>query len=202
MGGPGSGSHHHYWRASKKAVVEECLSLHANRWMREGLLRAGIVRAGSRRWTYEGGDTASINYSVNTSEPAAAFVRLSYWWVWLGSAERESANYTVRLTTTRPRFGGLRWWFVCPLIVNGRPCNCGVGKLYLPPPARYFGCGHCHDLTYTSCQEHDKRVDALQRHPDLMDALLRDRNAPSALLLLAIKAGRKTLQRLEKLGRR
>jgi hypothetical protein len=28
--------------------------------------------------------------------------------------------------------------------------------LYLPPRARYFGCRHCHDLTYTSCQESHK----------------------------------------------
>jgi hypothetical protein len=106
----------------------------------------------------------------------------------------------VRIATTRPRFGGLRWWFICPLIVNGRRCNRRVGKLYLPPAARYFGCRHCHDLTYTSCQEHDKRIDALRRHPKLMDALLRDRSTPSALLLLAIKASRKVLERLEKFG--
>jgi hypothetical protein len=62
----------------------------------------------------------------------------------------------VELTTTRPRFGGLRWWFVCPLLVSGRPCRRRVGKLYLPPRARYFGCRHCYDLTYTSCQESRK----------------------------------------------
>jgi hypothetical protein len=28
-----------------------------------------------------------------------------------------------------------------------------VGKLYLPPPGRCFGCRHCDRLTYTSCQE-------------------------------------------------
>jgi hypothetical protein len=31
-----------------------------------------------------------------------------------------------------------------------------VGKLYLPPGARYFGCRLCYDLTYTSCQESHK----------------------------------------------
>jgi hypothetical protein len=31
-----------------------------------------------------------------------------------------------------------------------------VGKLYLPPHARYFGCRHRHELTYTSCQERRK----------------------------------------------
>jgi hypothetical protein len=49
--------------------------------------------------------------------------------------------------------GGRRWWFTCPLIVNGRSCGRRVGKRYLPPGARYFGRRRCHDLTYTSCQE-------------------------------------------------
>jgi hypothetical protein len=26
-------------------------------------------------------------------------------------------------------------------------------KLYMPPSARYFGCRHCHDLTYQSRRE-------------------------------------------------
>src|SRR5262249_22549062 len=42
-----------------------------------------------------------------------------------------------------------RWsWAACPAA--------GAGKLYLPPPARYFGCRICHGLTYTSCQESHK----------------------------------------------
>jgi hypothetical protein len=61
--------------------------------------------------------------------------------------------YAVRLQRTRVRGGGLRWWFTCPLAVNHRPCGQRVGKLYLPPGGRYFGCRHCHGLTYTSCQE-------------------------------------------------
>jgi hypothetical protein len=72
-------------------------------------------------------------------------------------------DYRVRLVTTRPRFGGLRWWFVCLLIVNGRPCSRRVGKLYLPPHGRYFGCRHCHDLTYATCQA-SRKYSSLYRH--------------------------------------
>jgi hypothetical protein len=72
-----------------------------------------------------------------------------------------------------------RWWFVCPLVVNGRPCNRRVGKLYLPGASRYFGCRHCYDLTYTSCQEHDKRVDRLRKllrwNPGALNALVDER---------------------------
>jgi len=85
--------------------------------------------------------------------------------------EQKELKYDVRLTTTRPRFGGLRWWFLCPLLSDGRPCGRRVGKLYLPPRGRYFGCRQCHNLTYKSCQEHDKRVDFLRKNPAALEAL-------------------------------
>jgi hypothetical protein len=163
MGGPGSGSHYHWWRPSKKTAVEDCLDLDANRWVRDGGLRDGIFRSGTWRWTYPSGDGFTVNYEVNTLDPGGPFVRLWYSWVWRSTQQQESADYRVRLATTRPRFGGLRWWFICPLIVNGRPCGRRVGKLYLPPHGRYFGCRHCYDLTYTSCQESHK-FDSAFRH--------------------------------------
>jgi hypothetical protein len=41
-------------------------------------------------------------------------------------------------------------------------CGRRVGKLYLPPAGRYFGCRVCHGLTYQSCQESGK-YDSLYR---------------------------------------
>jgi hypothetical protein len=68
----------------------------------------------------------------------------------------ESLDYRIDLTATRPRFGGLRWWFLCPLVVNDRPCRRRVGKLYMPPACRYWGCRRCRQLTYTSSRESHK----------------------------------------------
>ena len=67
--------------------------------------------------------------------------------------DEEETRIPIRVQTTPTHFGGERWWFTCPLIVGGMTCNGRAGKVYLPPGARYFGCRHCHDLTYTSCQE-------------------------------------------------
>jgi hypothetical protein len=102
--------------------------------------------------------TSWIRYEVNTqrSPPEA---RLAYTF----TNSQVSVDYSVPLATTRPRFGGLRWWFVCPLQVGDAPCGRRVGKLYLPPAGPYFGCRHCHDLTYTSCRESHK-FDRLHRH--------------------------------------
>src|SRR5262249_15292280 len=101
----------------------------------------------------------------------------------------ERVDYRGGLQTTRPRFGGLRWWFTCPLVVNGWPCHRCVAKLYLPPGARYFGRRHCHRLTYKRCPEHAKRVHALRRHAEALEALLEDQKAlATSQLLLALKA--------------
>lgn len=62
------------------------------------------------------------------------------------------------------RKGKRRYFFVCPGR-DGRPCGRRAGKLYLPPGELYFRCRQCHNLTYRSSKEHDKRVDALLRSP-------------------------------------
>ncbi len=59
----------------------------------------------------------------------------------------------VPLQTTQPHFGGLRWWFSCPQLIDGKECGRRVGKLYRPPDQRHFACRNCLDLTYESCQK-------------------------------------------------
>jgi hypothetical protein len=193
VGGPGSGNHDHWWRGSKKTTVEDCRSLDANRWMREGILKAGVHHRGGWNW-YNGAtgvQTSSISYEVCTLDQAAPWLRLHYHFT--GTDVR--LDYRVGLPMTRPRFGGPRWWFGCPLPRDGRPCGRRVGKLCLPPGGRYFGCRHCHDLTYTAAQEHDKRVDALRRNPAALSAILGrlgKSHAPlDGQLLAALKAVRK-----------
>ena len=58
-----------------------------------------------------------------------------------------SVNYNVPIMQTRCHFGGVRHWFVCPLVVNGRPCGRVCRCLYLAGMAEYFGCRECHRLT-------------------------------------------------------
>lgn len=61
---------------------------------------------------------------------------------------KENCDYKVPLVSTKCYFGGRRYWFLCPLVINGVSCNRRVGVLY--KCGRYFGCRHCHRLTYKS----------------------------------------------------
>jgi hypothetical protein len=149
MGGYGSGRWDNH---SKATTVEECRLLNISRWVREGVIAPDTSRRGLWVWTnsYTGERTASIGYEVDTTG-SPSWARLLYTYTPMGG-EPESCDYTIQLVTTRPHFGGLRWWFVCPL----RGCGRRVGKLYLPPGGRYYGCRHCYQLTYESCQESHK----------------------------------------------
>jgi hypothetical protein len=68
----------------------------------------------------------------------------------------------VELTTTSPRFGGVRWWFACPLRrEEGWVCERKISKVWMPEGQRHFGCRQCHSLTYHSsleCHALDKLI--------------------------------------------
>ncbi len=51
---------------------------------------------------------------------------------------RDRVEQVVPLQTTRPHFGGVRWWFSCPRMLDGEECGRRVGKHYRPPEGRYF----------------------------------------------------------------
>ena len=67
--------------------------------------------------------------------------------------ERVPMRYTLRLTATRPNFGGLRWWWLCPR--NGAR----VAKLVMPFSSREFASRRAYGLAYQS--QRDGRVDRL-----------------------------------------
>ncbi len=83
------------------------------------------------------------------------------------------AEDVAGLTFTRPWFGGRRWWLRCR-------CGRRVAALYLRPDANHFACRTCHNLTYRSVQQHDRRVDSLRKNPAEALRLLRERG-PSVL---------------------
>jgi hypothetical protein len=99
-----------------------------------------------------GGETSSIGISVSTLY-GDNFVRFYYTATSRYSGEKTDYDYKVQLTTTPCNFGGVRYWFICPLSRNGVYCGRRVAKLYCAPGKNYYGCRHCYNLSYESRNE-------------------------------------------------
>ena len=132
MGGYGSGRH------GGGPVVESGLTLDINRLLRQRNFLPGRHVAGVLSWSYahSGEKTASIGYEASLMSPENAWARLHY------SANGAPKDYRVRLEATPCHYGGLRWWWICPL--SGRR----VARLHLPPGATVFAARKAYRLAY------------------------------------------------------
>ena len=151
MGGYGSTRWNTHY---KKTTVEECKTLPISLFkdaIKHVLENQGENWRGSVSWSCGGEPVGNIGYLVY-SENDYPKIELQYKFTESGI----ELDYMLLLTYTYLSWGAKRWWFVCPLKKNEIPCNHRVGKLYLPPGYQYFGCRHCYELTYSSCQESHK----------------------------------------------
>lgn len=145
MGGSGSGNWLRW--TSARCRVEDKLNLPISQF-RETLKQAvnGRTVGGSLTWRRGENVTASIGFEA--LDPLR--LRLHYT-VGRGTADERRLDYFVNVTTTRPYYGGVRNWFLCPRC--GRRC----GVLYGPD---LFACRLCHGLAYESSQT-AHRMDSL-----------------------------------------
>ncbi|SRR5258708_4676754 len=153
---------------SSRLTIESCLCLSVVELHRTGVFEG--QPGGCWRWKWpgaEGGSCAlALDLTVVEVPGRALGVRLGY-----GTGCYSSMSQTVAVTTTRPHFGGRRYWFLCPMSRDGSRCGRRVGRLYLPP-GRVFGCRKCHDLIHSSARTHDSRKDMLRRDPSALAAAL------------------------------
>jgi hypothetical protein len=183
MGGYGSGWP--IWK-DKKTPVEDCREIDVLELYRDDLLDWDRHWHGSLRWIDVATEevTSRIGLEIDTRDRGAPWVRLHYHFT-TGANAGEDIDYRVRLSTTPLHFGGEQWWMHCPV----KGCGRRVRKLYLPPRGTYYACRHCHDLTYRSCQESDKRIGRLlDRFGGDPLAVLNAANAGDVDLILALKA--------------
>ncbi|EKD67325.1 MAG: hypothetical protein ACD_48C00479G0005 [uncultured bacterium] len=130
-----------------KTTCEESHKLDTQFLLKHGYLQ-DIPRYGSINWSCRGEPTGSVSIYVY---PQEGFIKFSYTQTNRWDGTKTDFDYTVRLVTSPCYFGGKRWWFRCPLLINGLPCSRRVGVLYLA--GKYFGCRKCYDLAYQSQQE-------------------------------------------------
>jgi hypothetical protein len=172
----------YYW--SRKRTVEECKSISVFTFRQQKAF-CGIT-SGTIEWKNASGEiTGSIDIQVcvNRESIGDNYVRFTYTSTNRTTNEKKNLDYNVQLVRTPCYFGGFRYWFICGLEVNGRYCGRRVAKLYLPPGGIYFGCRHCYNLTYRSCQEHDKRMDWARRlPPEILKRMMESGDPRTSLL--------------------
>jgi hypothetical protein len=139
-------------------------------WLcREKMLQKNCWNNRNITWTHQlSGHQSSITIYASLTEEDRS-VRLIYTVTDRFSDSKEDIDYVVRLTSTPCFFGGVRYWFTCPLSQNGIYCGRRVSKLYFLN--KYFGCRHCHNLTY-ECKNFSglwKTVGTVISNPDLTE---------------------------------
>ena len=133
MGGLGSGRP----SGSGRAKVEGCRSLDVNRLHREGCLPSDW--SGIWQWTRDGERVAWINLRTEFDR-----LHLTYR-VRIGGGDWEDIGESVRIVRVACQYGGVRPYFICPGIVNGRACGRRVPKaiwtrsLFRVPPLQSAG---------------------------------------------------------------
>jgi hypothetical protein len=123
MGGYFSGRH------DGGPVVEDGWKLDLAHCIRRGMIVPGRHVSGSMQWTSTrtGEVTCAIGYEANLINGESAWVRLHYTTTKWRTGQKIDFDYRVHLETTRPHYGGIRWWLVCPL------SGCRARVLYLRP---------------------------------------------------------------------
>lgn len=169
---------------SNRSTVEDCLSLGISDMVRAGVFKKGPGILWTSRWANSRGEqTAALSYWLHSEPSGNLYLQLSYV-ITDCSTDIKPLDYSIELTSTPCNYGGTRYWFICPLLINDRTCGKRVGKLYLPERGEYFGCRACYNLTYKSCKEHDKKVDALVKNPGLLLNQMRNITIKNPFLFL------------------
>jgi hypothetical protein len=139
----------YYW--DKKDTVEDCTCLSIAKLKEFGLLTGYCCS--TLTWTRKlSGRESSIGIVVNVlDEPY--YAKVNYTITDRSSGEKTDYDYKIPLVAEPCHFGGVRYWFICPLSRNGVPCGSRVGTLFLASGGKYFGCRHCYNLSYESRNE-------------------------------------------------
>src|SRR5438128_1944174 len=106
MGGFGSSR---WFLHDAKTPVERCRSFSVADLRRVGKL-TGRVSDVLQWFNLWGEETSTIAYACDTTNPANAWIRLTYHF----RRSAVNADYQIRVTRTPVPWGAWRWWFCCP----------------------------------------------------------------------------------------
>lgn len=105
------------YRTQNLGNVEQSLMLDIRKLRRHGLIRMGqhATTTWTWSWSYTSEPAGSISLAANLLDPRNPFVALTYW------VNDEPRHQNIALAKRPMRFGGYRYYFVCPL--SGRRCE-------------------------------------------------------------------------------
>lgn len=141
-----------------KALAEQSNSLSISWLKKKNCLftkQFGIgIKSGTIDWTL-GENKSSIGWTiVMNKENEQDYIRLFYTFTDYRTGEKGEMDFKVPLVATSCNYGGVRYWFLCPLAKNGQPCGRRIGVLYRI--GKYFGCRHCGEIAYNSQRQSEK----------------------------------------------
>lgn len=137
MGGYGSG------RTGGHPTVESTCRLDVSHLLRMQVLRPGQRTRGTLCWLPPS-DPRIIAYEADLVDLSDASLHLRG----VGAAKALRGE-RIRLTVTRPRYGGQRWWFICPRT------GCRARVLYRPRGTQMFASRLAYRLAYRSQRQTD-----------------------------------------------
>ncbi|MEH6476222.1 MAG: hypothetical protein V7727_11060 [Sneathiella sp.] len=148
-----------FYRGQRKNTVEEALTLNLSRLIKQGSIVPGKHVKGQLTWTSSrtGDVTATIGYEADLFNKEDAWLRLIY------TVDGETRDYRIYLTTTVPNYGGLRWWFICPITGDKTYTLHTVG-------GRKFASRKVYNIGYQSQQE-SKLYGSLTRAQNIRERL-------------------------------
>jgi len=138
----------YYW--DKKKTVENCLTIDIPYLTKYGYFCGH--KDGRVAWSRNGEKIASIGVTVSVTDDEG-YIKFNHTTTHRSTGDKSENDYNAALTSTPCHFGGERYWFICPLTINGNYCGRRVGTLYKAPGANYYGCRHCYNLSYESRNE-------------------------------------------------
>ena len=144
MGGSSSGR----YRERNRGTVEAAIRLDLRQMRRQGFLVPGGVTSGVQRWHWAatGQESGSVSVTVNLSDPVSGFLTVRF------NLNDEPKVQTIDIASAPMRFGGRRYYFICPR--QGTRCE------VLPIAGGVFASRQAHRLTYQS--QSSDRVDRLR----------------------------------------
>lgn len=143
-----------------KAIAEQSNALRIFWLKKNGYLHKDYSqRYGLITWTYGYSENkSSVGLTVkrdNWGTPEEqTYIQLTYTHTNRWSEEKSDIDFKISLATTPCNYGGVRYWFICPLSKNGQYCGRRVGVIY--SIGKWFGCRYCGEIAYAKQMEGGK----------------------------------------------